>query len=98
MSGWIKRGPSGIIGTNKPDAGETVGCVLADVASGTVIEPADPDPAGVERLVRERQPEFVTYESWSKIDALELERGRDCGRPRVKFTTVREALEAIVKS
>ena len=97
VSGWIKRGPSGIIGTNKPDAGATVECMFEDLERGAVLEPAHPEPDAVERLVQERQPEAVSYDDWRKIDAIEVERGRVSGRPRVKLTTVREALEAIGK-
>ena len=54
-SGWIKRGPSGVIGTNKPDAVETVERMLEDLPAGAVMDPAHPDVAGAERLVLERQ-------------------------------------------
>ncbi|NIM49452.1 MAG: FAD-dependent oxidoreductase [Gemmatimonadales bacterium] len=95
VSGWIKRGPTGVIGTNKPDAGETVRAMLEDLQQGTVLRPSQPDPAAVEWLVRERQPRSVSYEDWRCLDALEVERGRDQGRPRVKFTTVEEMLGAM---
>ncbi len=95
VSGWIKRGPSGIIGTNKPDAGETVECMMTDIADGVVLSPTNTDPSAVDRLVRGRQPDLVTFEDWARMDAAELERGQAAGRPRVKFTTAREALAAI---
>jgi len=95
VSGWVKRGPSGIIGTNKPDAGATVECMLQDLERGAVLDPDHPEPDAIERLVRKRQPEAISYGDWSKIDAIEVERGKASGRPRVKFTTTREALEAI---
>jgi len=97
VSGWIKRGPSGIIGTNKPDAGETVGCLVEDLRSGAVLEPPDADPDAVARLVVDRQPQAVSYDEWLEIDAIEVDRGKASGRPRVKFTTVHGALEAIGK-
>ena len=56
--GWIKRGPSGVIGTNKRDAQETVDHVLEDLAEGRLPEPADADPDAVEALVAERKPEL----------------------------------------
>jgi ferredoxin--NADP+ reductase len=94
VSGWIKRGPSGVIGTNKPDAAETVESILADAAAGTLPIPAAPDPAAVEVLVRERQPAVVAFDDWLRIDAAETARGKACGRPRVKCTTVGEFLAA----
>ena len=95
VTGWIKRGPTGIIGTNKLDAAETVRTMLADVGTGTVLQPVTSDPAAVEKLVRERQPEFVSYEDWSRLNDLETEKGKSQGRPRVKFTDVKEMLSAL---
>jgi ferredoxin--NADP+ reductase len=96
-AGWIKRGPTGVIGTNKPDAVETVERMLEDVAAGAVLDPAEPDRAAAERLVRERRPDHVSWETWRRLDWLEIERGRATGRPRVKFTSteaMRQALES----
>jgi len=95
VAGWIKRGPTGIIGTNKPDAAETVRTMLADLGTGTVLQPVTSDPAAVAKLVRERQPEFVSYEDWSRLNELETEKGKSQGRPRVKFTDVKEMLSAL---
>ena len=94
-SGWIKRGPSGVIGTNKADSVETVNCLLEDVEAGRVITPVNPSAAAVEELVRERQPVVFTFEDWKRIDALELERGVKAGRPRVKFTSRQEMAAAL---
>jgi ferredoxin/flavodoxin---NADP+ reductase len=94
-AGWIKRGPTGVIGTNKPDAAETVAAMLEDAAAGRTLEPSEPEPAAVERLVRQRQPRCVTYPDWLRLNDLEVERGRTCGRPRVKFTRVDEMLDAL---
>ncbi len=94
-AGWIKRGPTGVIGTNKQDAGETVESIVEDVSRGSVIEPRDPDPESALRLVSGAQPDYVTYEDWLGIDRLEVERGKASGRPRVKFTSVEEILEAL---
>ena len=94
-AGWIKRGPTGVIGTNKPDAAETVACMLEDLAEDRILHPAEPDPTDVERLLRERQPRSVSYEDWRRLDALEVARGRAAGRPRVKFTSVEEMLAAL---
>ena len=95
VTGWIKRGPTGIIGTNKLDAAETVQTMLADLGNGIVLQPATTDPAAVEKLVRERQPEFVSYEDWSRLNELETEKGKSQGRPRVKFTDVKEMMSAL---
>jgi ferredoxin/flavodoxin---NADP+ reductase len=94
-AGWIKRGPTGVIGTNKPDAAETVTGMMQDVAAGAVLEPAEPTAAAAERLVRERQPEFFSYQDWLRLDEIEVERGRASGRPRVKFTRVGEMHAAL---
>ena len=94
VSGWIKRGPSGVIGTNKPDAAETVASILADAAAGALPVPVAPDPASAAALVRERQPRVVAFADWARIDAAETARGKACGRPRIKCTTVEEFLAA----
>jgi len=94
-AGWIKRGPTGVIGTNKPDAAETVVCMVEDVASGAILSPAAPEAAAAEALVARRAPHYVSYADWRRLDALEVERGRAAGRPRVKFTSVEEMLAAL---
>ena len=92
--GWIKRGPTGIIGTNKKDAQETVDHVLEDAAAGRLPQPSDPEPHAVEELLRERRPDHVTYEGWRAIDRRERDAGEPAGRPRVKLTRVEELLDA----
>jgi ferredoxin--NADP+ reductase len=94
-AGWIKRGPTGVIGTNKPDAAETVAAMLEDAAAGAALVPAEPEPEAAERLVRERRPDYVAYADWLRLDELEIERGRSRGCPRVKFTRVHEMLAAL---
>jgi ferredoxin--NADP+ reductase len=94
-AGWIKRGPSGVIGTNKPDAVETVAAMVEDAAAGRTLRPSAPTAAAAERLMRERVPHCVAYEDWRRLDALEVERGRALGRPRLKFTRVKEMLDAL---
>ena len=96
-SGWIKRGPSGVIGTNKPDSVETVNCMLEDLAKGAVLQPVQPEAECVADLVRARQPQYLTFADWLKLDALELERGKAVGRPRLKFTRAEEMLAALGK-
>jgi ferredoxin/flavodoxin---NADP+ reductase len=90
--GWIKRGPSGVIGTNKKDAQQTVDALLEDLAAERHLHPADPDPERVEALLRARHPSLVTYEGWSEIDRHEQALGEPRGRPRVKLTRIDELL------
>ena len=92
--GWIKRGPTGIIGTNKRDAQETVDSVLEDLQAGRLLTPADPDRDSLEELLKERKPEHVTYAGWEAIDRAEREAGEPHGRPRVKLTRFEELLDA----
>jgi ferredoxin--NADP+ reductase len=94
-AGWIKRGPSGVIGTNKPDAVETVNCMLEDLAQDKLLQPSQPESRCVEDLVRARQPLFFTFADWLKLDEMEVARGQAQGRPRVKFTSVEEMLAAL---
>lgn len=94
--GWIKRGPRGIIGTNKPDSQETVQMLLADLAAGNLHKEDVPARDVLERLLSERRRDFVSYEDWQLIDLLEQERGAASGgRPRLKFSRVEEMLHAL---
>jgi ferredoxin/flavodoxin---NADP+ reductase len=93
--GWIKRGPQGIIGTNKPDSQETVAALLGDLASGRLDKPDVPGRAVLEGLLRERKRDYVSYEDWQLIDQLERERGEQAGAPRLKFSRVEEMLHAL---
>ena len=90
--GWIKRGPTGVIGTNKKDAQETVDAIFEDLAAGRLHDPPAPDPAELDQTLRERQPDLVTYSGWSEIDRHERERGESHGRPRVKLTRIEDML------
>ena len=98
VAGWIKRGPTGIIGTNKPDAIETVDCFLADYADGNVLQPADASEAAIIGLLQARKPTYITFDDWKVLDEIELQRGKAIGRSRVKFTTVEEMLDALGKT
>jgi ferredoxin--NADP+ reductase len=95
VSGWIKRGPSGVIGNNKADSVETVNALVEDAERGSLLDPAHPDPAAFEGLLRRHQPRLVTFDDWRELDRLEVERGRPQGRPRVKFTSCEEMLAAL---
>ncbi|HEY3829971.1 MAG TPA: FAD-dependent oxidoreductase [Solirubrobacteraceae bacterium] len=90
--GWIKRGPTGVIGTNKKDAQETVDAIFEDLAAGRLHEPPAPDPAELDETLRARQAELVTYAGWSEIDRHERELGESSGRPRVKLTRIEDML------
>ena len=88
--GWIKRGPTGILGTNKRDAEETVACLAEDLRSGVLPEPRE----RIDALLAERGIEPVTVAGWRAIDAHELEAGRSTSRPRVKLAAREELLAA----
>lgn len=92
VGGWIKRGPTGVIGTNKPDAVETVQCMIEDLENGVHFNPSNEDVAA---FVHERQPDVFSYEDWLALNEIETARGEAAGRPRVKFTTIPEMIEAI---
>ena len=89
--GWIKRGPSGVICTNKKDAADTVASIFEDVESGRFapLEPAPP----IAELLDERGGDHVTYMGWQAIDRAEQAAGEPHGRPRVKFCRVHEMVE-----
>jgi ferredoxin--NADP+ reductase len=91
--GWAKRGPTGIIGTNKADAAETVERIVADLPTLTPAPEADVD--AIERLLQGRGVKYVTIEGWRILDQIETMRGSDSGRPRIKITTIAEMLAAI---
>lgn len=96
--GWIKRGPRGIIGTNKPDSQETVDALLDDFRGGMFDGHDVPDRSVLERLLGERRRDFVSYADWQMIDMLEQERGREAGeRPRVKFSRIEDMLSALAE-
>ena len=94
-AGWIKRGPSGVIGTNKLDASETVKCMLEDFEKGLVLDPSHPDAASAEEMIRQRQPEYLIFDEWLELDQREIERGKAKDRPRLKFTVIDEMLRVV---
>ena len=99
VAGWLKRGPSGIIGTNIPDARETVGCLLEDAAAGLLpaVAAGEPGMDGMLALLYARgrsQGDLVTWESFLAINAAEVAAGAAQGKPREKFTTVKGMLAA----
>jgi ferredoxin--NADP+ reductase len=82
VAGWIKRGPSGVIGTNKKDATETVALLLDDARAGHL--PAR-NEGTLETLLEERGVEAVLYAGWEAIDSAERGAGEPHGRPRIKL-------------
>jgi ferredoxin--NADP+ reductase len=92
--GWIKRGPTGVIGTNKPDSAETGDLLLEDFRSGRLAREL-PDRDEVGGLLAERGVRVVSWNDWRALDAIERGRGEPVGRPRIKFTRVDEMLEAL---
>jgi ferredoxin--NADP+ reductase len=94
-AGWIKRGPTGVIGTNKSDAAETVASMLEDLAQDAHLHPEQPSAAAAEQMIRDRQPRYLAYADWQRLNAIEVKRGRARGRPRLKFTRVDDMLAAL---
>lgn len=96
VTGWVKRGPSGVIGTNKKDSQETVDHLLQDLEAGVMPQSTDlrDDRAATPELLTERCPDAITFVDWQAIDRAEIAAGEPQGRPRVKFCRVEEMLEA----
>jgi ferredoxin/flavodoxin---NADP+ reductase len=91
VAGWIKRGPSGVIGTNKKDATETVALLLDDARAGLLPSRGE---GTLEALLAERGAEAILYAGWEAIDAAERSAGEPLGRPRVKLATWADLLAA----
>jgi ferredoxin--NADP+ reductase len=87
VAGWIKRGPSGVIGTNKKDATETVAALLDDARAGQLGRAGDGSEGTIEALLEERAVDHVEQSGWQAIDAAERSAGEPLGRPRVKLHT-----------
>jgi ferredoxin/flavodoxin---NADP+ reductase len=94
VAGWIKRGPSGVIGTNKKDAADTVAKIVADSESGELPEPPQGDADAIPGWLSERVPALVTWEGWQAIDEHERSAGEPHGRPRIKLIRVADMHEA----
>lgn len=94
VSGWIKRGPSGVIGTNKPDSVETVQCMIEDLETCTLN--ADANKADVVDLLDQRNVGYVSLADWQRISDAELSKGESEGRPRVKVTSMDEVAQILM--
>ncbi|MBA2460579.1 MAG: FAD-dependent oxidoreductase [Actinobacteria bacterium] len=90
-AGWIKRGPSGVIGTNKKDATETVQLLLEDARAGRL---ARSEEGGLDTLLEERGIDAVLYAGWEAIDLAERTAGEPHGRPRIKLAAWSDLLAA----
>lgn len=93
--GWVKRGPTGLIGSNKPDGAETAAVMLEDLPKLTPLPPEAVAPEALDALLAARACRPVPFCDWQVIDAAEVERGRPHGRPRVKFVRVEEMLATL---
>jgi ferredoxin--NADP+ reductase len=93
--GWIKRGPSGVIGTNKKDAADTVAKILADAESGALAEAPLADGEATHEWLHETVPGLVDWDGWTLIDEHEKGRGEPSGRPRVKLVRLDEMLDLV---
>jgi ferredoxin--NADP+ reductase len=93
VTGWIKRGPSGLIGTNRADSVATIGALIEDVPG--LDAAAKPGAEGLIALLAERRVRVVSYADWERIDAAEVKRGEPKGKPREKFTRTEEMLAVL---
>lgn len=93
--GWAKRGPSGLIGTNRADSAAVVALLLADLASGRGPVAAEPSPEALPALLAAKGVRPVSLAEWRTLDALERERGRAAGKAREKFVRVADMLAAL---
>jgi ferredoxin--NADP+ reductase len=93
-AGWIKRGATGVVGTNKGDAAHTVANMLEDLAALPARDYASVERSAIDALLQERQVRVVSWEGWRRIDRAERERGKAAGKVREKLIRIGELLEA----
>jgi len=93
VTGWIKRGPTGVIGTNKQCAGQTVDQLLQDHLRGDLTAPIHP-AGSVRTLIAERCPDAIGFDEWGRVDTAEQAAGAALSRPRVKFVDTESILVA----
>ena len=94
-AGWIKRGPSGLVGSNKPDAAATVAQMLADLDRTPLQANRDVANADVADLLQAKNVRAIGYDDWRRLDELELERGKAKGKVREKFSDLRQIFAAL---
>ena len=95
--GWAKRGPSGVIGTNKPDSIDTVHKLLEDVKAGKILS-FSRNGGDIGDILRKKEIKIVTFSDWKKLDELEIAAGKSAGKTREKFTKIPQMLSALKKS
>ena len=95
VAGWIKRGPTGVIGTNKQDAVETVHRMLETFLQEKIEPSQQTDSSGIESLLKERNVDYVSFEDWKLLDEYETEEGQEQERPRVKVNSIEKMLKII---
>jgi ferredoxin--NADP+ reductase len=95
--GWAKRGPTGVIGTNKPDSIESVNSLFEDLQKGKLEPCADPSRDAIVGILKARGVRYVTKEDWREIDAAEVAAGKAVGKPRIKFVQANEMLAVLDK-
>ncbi len=93
-TGWIKRGPTGVIGTNKTDSGETVSCMIEDIERESTLRPEFTSPESINELLEEKH---ISYNEWLRVDSFEKKEGEKQGRPRVKVSRLEEILGVLEK-
>jgi ferredoxin--NADP+ reductase len=93
--GWAKRGPTGLIGNNKPDAAATVEAMLTDLPTLQGISDECRDLYQITTFLHERDIDYVTYQDWKQLDQYEVDRGAEQGCPRVKITSTSEMMAII---
>ena len=97
VAGWIKRGPSGVIGTNRPCALESVKCLVEDLKNGAVLAPTANAADGIPALLASRGVKPLDFSDWTKLDTMEVAKGTAAGRPRVKFVSLEQMNAALGK-
>jgi ferredoxin--NADP+ reductase len=95
VTGWAKRGPTGLIGTNRADSRGTVAHMVEDIAGRSAPVLPDDEADRIPDILEERGIRYVTFDDWRTLDRLEIERGKKAGKIREKFVDVAESLEAL---
>lgn len=95
VAGWAKRGPSGVIGTNKSDAAETARCMVEDLSDLSPIDSEKADANAIPALFKSRGVQAVSFADWSKLEAEENRLGKLENRPRVKFVSTQKMLDFV---
>ena len=95
--GWIKRGPTGLLGTNKGDSGETVDAMLEDIQGQTAPMRDEQEPEAIESLLKSKEASYLTFSDWKELDLLEVEKGAALGKIRQKFVHLSDMLDALNK-